>query len=822
METLRERRITAIDLGTYNSAVAYWDGIRPQVIRNRFGEPTTPSVVWFDQRRARMVVGKLARDKLGHPREQVVAAVKRKMGSDEPIYLGDQAYLPHDVSGMILAALKEEAESFLREPVTQAVITVPAFFEAPAIEATKRAGEQAGLNVLALPEEPTAAALAYYYQYRESGDRNWLIYDSGAGTTDISVVALRSGDFKVLGTAGDNYLAGTDFDRRLSDLVLRKAGVLLDKKREEHKLARIRLNREAEFAKITLSAMNVAYVFIEHLCDDASGDPITIDVEVTRREFEDLIRQDVEDSVEYCRQALQKADKTIDKIDDIILVGGTSHIPLIAEVIEERLGRRPRKDIDPLTCVVEGAAIVAGLQAVTVQGEALEIEFHGLRTLTNQTTQDLVGRIRAQAGAPATLNGMQVTITRADGGFEDSTVLDDRGGFDFELPLVADARNTFTVVVEDGKGQELGRKDLRIEHQASAPETHDIEYRAPYAISVGLEGDRIAVMIPENSPLPKQETSTFRTVEDDQQELRVPVYEGAHPVASRNRLIGEVVVPDIPPGYEKGSPVHVTIEVDTHRLLHVKVVHVAGPSTSAELTPGWPLTQSWEELNSEKQQLLQDMKRKVRAFGTEDQARRMEALDEEFREAADADEKPKAVDRLEKLRKLDDELSRRLPDPEDVESFNGLRDTLLKMAWDQPNMVPNMLSRVQAISTEADQALQRGEREGFEVAHGKLRALQEEVQKRLAENLTPEQQFELMRQILDQSAGPEAKQHAEMLAQRGRPQYVQQVQNQINKAQQAIRTDNVQGLGFALQELMGITVQMKEVLVKMGAISDTA
>jgi molecular chaperone DnaK (HSP70) len=820
METLRERRIIAIDLGTSNSGVAYWDGIRPQVIRNRFSEPTTPSVVWFDRRRARMVVGKLARDKLGHPREQAVAAVKRKMGSDEPIYLGDQAYLPHDVSGIILAALKEEAENFLKEPVTQAVITVPAYFQAPAVEATKQAGEQAGLQVLALPEEPTAAALAYYHQYRETGDRNWLIYDSGAGTTDISAVALRDGDFKVRGTAGDNYLAGTDFDRRLADLVLRKAGVLLDEKREEHKLARIRLTREAEFAKITLSAETVAYVFIEHLCDDASGDPITIDVEVTRREFEDLIRQDVEDSVDYCREALQKAEMTLDDIDDIILVGGTSHIPLIDQVLEEQLGKKPRKDIDPLTCVVEGAAIVAGLQAVTVQGEAIEIEFHGLRTLTNQTSQDLVGRIRAQSGAPTSLNGMQVTIRRADGGFDDQTVLDDRGGFDFELPLVADATNLFTVVVEDSQGQELGRKELRIEHQAGAPETHDIEYRAPYAISVGLEGGRIAVMIPENSPLPKQETRTFRTVEDDQQELRVPVYEGAHPVADRNRRIGEVVVPDIPPGYEKGSPVHVTIDVDTDRLLHVKVMHVTGRSISAELRPGWPMTPSWEELAAEKEQLAQDLEQKVRSFGTEDQARRMGDLMEGFNEAGDAGERGKAVDRLEKLRKLDDELSKRLPDPEQVEGFNALRDGLLQMAWNQPNLVPNMLKRVQEISTEADQALRRGDRDGFEAAHSKLRAIQEEVQGRVTQAMTPEQRFQMMRQYLDHAAGPEAVRHAEMLAERGRPQYLQQVQEQVNKAQQAIRTDNMQGLGFALQELMGLIEQMKEILLKMGAITD--
>ena len=159
METLHKHRIIAIDLGTSNSAMAYWNGVRPHVIRNRLNDVFTPSVVWFDRPQARMVVGKLARNKLGHPREQVVASVKRKMGSDEPIYLDDKAYLPHEVSAIILSALKEEAENFLKEPVTQAVITVPAYFQAPAVEATKRAGELAGLQVLALSlihiSEPT-------------------------------------------------------------------------------------------------------------------------------------------------------------------------------------------------------------------------------------------------------------------------------------------------------------------------------------------------------------------------------------------------------------------------------------------------------------------------------------------------------------------------------------------------------------------------------------------------------------------------------------------------------------------------------------------
>jgi molecular chaperone DnaK (HSP70) len=817
MTTLKEQRILAIDLGTSNSVIAYWDGAGPRIIRNRFNQATTPSLVWFDPRQNKLVVGSLARNQVGKKGQQLVARIKRKMGTGEQTYLGGVAYLPHEIAAAILQALKEEAERYFKEPVRNAVITVPANFPQEAIEATKRAGELAGLTVLALPEEPTAAALAYYHSARERGDRTWLVYDCGAGTTDISVVAVRDGDFKVLGISGDNYMAGSDFDKLLCDYIVREAGIALDMSREENQTALLRLRQEAEDIKIILSAETHTAILIEDFGSDMQGDPVMIDLTITRKEFEDLIRERVEGSIAHCHEALAEAKLTMDGIDDIIIVGGSGQIPLIAEVLEAQLGKSPRRDIDPLTCVAEGAAIEASLQKVTVQGETIAIEFPELKTLTSMGSQDLVGRIQSRNGI--SLHGAMVAIERADGGFSEQAALNDRGNFEFELPLLPNASNRFTLIVRSAQGEELGRKELRIEHRDQAPEVHQVEYRTPYAISIGLADNHTDVMVPENAQLPKKVTKVRYTTQDDQRELRVPIYEGKHPMADRNRHIGDVVVPDIPPGFPERTPVEVTIEVDKSRLLTVTVRHKAGQSKSAEIRPGWTTERSMEELQQEFKQVLGTVRAKT-AGGSDENAGRVEQIAAEVEEAVKDGERGKVVSRIEMLKQQDDELSKKLPDPKDVAKFEELEELLLRVAYDEgPQIVPNLPRKVQDIVTKADSARQAGDRAGFEAALAELEALFREVQKKIIEQTSPEQMFALLAQSFEQEAA--AAQHlAKELAQKGRPEHLRQVDQSIAKGRQAINMRSPQMLSFAGQELQGLVEQMERLLRTLGRITD--
>jgi molecular chaperone DnaK len=350
-------KIIGIDLGTTNSCVAVLEGGEPVVITNPEGARTTPSVVAFSKTGERMVGQVAKRQAITNP-DRTVASIKREMGSDYRVQIDDKSYSPQQISAMILQKLKADAEAYLGEPVTQAVITVPAYFSDAQRQATKDAGKIAGLEVLRIINEPTAASLAYGLD--KETNHKILVYDLGGGTFDVSILEIGDGVFEVLATAGNNRLGGDDFDQRLIDYLAdtfqKENGIDLRKDR----MALQRLKEAAEKAKIELSGVLSANVNLPFITADATG-PKHLDVNVTRAKFNELTADLVEKTIECVRKALRDAGLSASGVDKVILVGGSSRIPAVQEAVKNIIGQEPFKGINPDECVAIGAAIQAGV-----------------------------------------------------------------------------------------------------------------------------------------------------------------------------------------------------------------------------------------------------------------------------------------------------------------------------------------------------------------------------------------------------------------------------------------------------------------------------
>ena len=350
-------KIIGIDLGTTNSCVAVLEGGEAVVIPNAEGSRTTPSVVAFSKAGERMVGQVAKRQAITNP-ERTVTSIKREMGTDHKVKIDGKDYTPQEISAMILQKLKQDAEGYLGEKVTQAVITVPAYFSDSQRQATKDAGRIAGLEVLRIINEPTAAALAYGMD--KETNQKILVYDLGGGTFDVSILEIGDGVFKVLATNGNNRLGGDDFDQRMMDHISnefqRENGIDLRKDR----IALQRLKEAAEKAKIELSGMTQTNINLPFITADASG-PKHMDITITRAKFNELI-SDLIDKTKVCmQQALKDANLTSANIDKVILVGGSSRIPLVQDMVKTITGKDPFKGINPDECVAIGAAIQAGV-----------------------------------------------------------------------------------------------------------------------------------------------------------------------------------------------------------------------------------------------------------------------------------------------------------------------------------------------------------------------------------------------------------------------------------------------------------------------------
>ena len=353
-----------IDLGTTNSCVAVIEGGEPVVIANAEGARTTPSVVAFAKNGERMVGQVAKRQAITNP-ERTISSIKREMGTDYKVRIDDKSYTPQEISAMILQKLKADAEAYLGEPVSSAVITVPAYFTDAQRQATKDAGKIAGLDVKRIINEPTAAALSYGIDKEK--DQKVMVYDLGGGTFDVSIIEMGDGVQEVLATAGNNRLGGDDFDQRvidwLCDSFKKENGIDL----KSDKMAMQRLKEAAEKAKIELSGVTSSQINLPFITADATG-PKHLDMTLTRAKFDELTADLVQKTVGPVKQALADSGLQFSDIDKILMVGGSSRIPAVLEAVRSLSGKDPFKGINPDECVAIGAALQAGVLGGEVKG----------------------------------------------------------------------------------------------------------------------------------------------------------------------------------------------------------------------------------------------------------------------------------------------------------------------------------------------------------------------------------------------------------------------------------------------------------------------
>ncbi len=357
-------KIIGIDLGTTNSCVAVMEGGEPVIIPNAEGGRTTPSVVAFSKTGERMV-GSLAKRQAVTNHERTVSSIKRQMGTNYKVNIDGHKYTPQEISAMILQKLKADAEAFLGEPVSDAVITVPAYFTDAQRQATKDAGKIAGLNVQRIINEPTAAALAYGID--KEAEQKIMVYDLGGGTFDVSILDISSGVIEVLATAGNNHLGGDDFDQCIVDYLVQefKKENKIDLSRDAAAMQRIR--EAAEKAKIELSAMTQTSIELPYITVSKSG-PLHMDIPLSRAKFNDLTYHLVQATREPVNQAINDSGVSIAQISKVLMVGGSSRIPAVQDLVQSITGSLPFKGINPDECVAMGACLQGGVLSGSVQG----------------------------------------------------------------------------------------------------------------------------------------------------------------------------------------------------------------------------------------------------------------------------------------------------------------------------------------------------------------------------------------------------------------------------------------------------------------------
>ena len=351
-------KIIGIDLGTTNSCVAVMEGGQPTVIPNSEGGRTTPSVVGFKE--SDRLVGQVAKRQAVANPDKTVLSIKREMGTDYKVSIDGRQYSPEEISAMILSKLKKDAESYLGQPVTQAVITVPAYFNDSQRQATKNAGKIAGLEVLRIINEPTAAALAYGLDKQDRKNQKILVFDLGGGTFDVSILEIGDGVFEVLATNGNTKLGGDDFDDRIMALLVeefkKENGIDLS----QDKLAKQRLKEAAEKAKIELSTLTQTTISLPFITADVTG-PKHLEYTLTRAKFENMIADLVEQTLVSTRNALKDAGLSKSEISNVVLVGGSTRVPCVVEALSKEIPVTPFKGINPDECVAIGASIQAGV-----------------------------------------------------------------------------------------------------------------------------------------------------------------------------------------------------------------------------------------------------------------------------------------------------------------------------------------------------------------------------------------------------------------------------------------------------------------------------
>ena len=351
-------KIIGIDLGTTNSCVAVMEGGKAVVIPNAEGARTTPSVVGFSKTRERLVGQTAKRQAIANP-DRTISSIKRHMGTDYKVEIDGKKYTPQEISAMILQKLKTDAEAYLGQPVTEAVITVPAYFTDSQRQATKDAGQIAGLNVKRIINEPTAAALSYGIDKEE--DQRVMVYDLGGGTFDVSIIEMGDGVQQVLATAGNNRLGGDDFDQRIIDWLVSEFKKTEGIDLSSDKMTVQRLKDAAEKAKIELSSTTTTNINIPFIAVDANGGPKHLDINLTVAKFNELTKDLVDATMGPVQQALSDSGLSPSELNKVLMVGGSSRIPAVQEAVRSKLGKEPFKGINPDECVALGAAYQGGV-----------------------------------------------------------------------------------------------------------------------------------------------------------------------------------------------------------------------------------------------------------------------------------------------------------------------------------------------------------------------------------------------------------------------------------------------------------------------------
>lgn len=409
-------KILGIDLGTTNSVLAVIQEGRAELLPIQ-GAELLPSVVGVSDG-GEILVGTPARNQWVVAPDRTVRSIKRKMGSTETVTMAGRTYTPQEISAFILREIKRSAEAVLGHPVARAVITVPAYFNEVQRQATLEAGEIAGLQVERIINEPTAASLAHGYGLGDDENLHILVYDLGGGTFDVSLIELNYGVIDVLATAGDNHLGGDDFDERLAEMVADEFEAEHDIDLRQHRQSWARLLRAAEEAKIALSSEPTAVMSLEYLAEDASGRPLHIRREIERHEFEELVDDLLQSTIDGIGRALEDANLSVEQIDRVLLVGGSTRMPAVWQRVAQRMGKDPHAEIDPDAAVALGAAVQAGIIAgeeidailVDVTPLSLGIETAGFSASGQIQTDQFVPLIRRNTTIPVQRSELFTTL----------------------------------------------------------------------------------------------------------------------------------------------------------------------------------------------------------------------------------------------------------------------------------------------------------------------------------------------------------------------------------------------------------------------------